>query len=200
MKPGRQADAERNRERILEAASELFSRHGYSGTRIAAICKAADVVPPTLYWHFESKEGLVLAVARRAAEQFHEQFAMSGDVPASFIADRIEERPEHVRLMMLLALERRDVDPGLAEALAGYRDLLKTAMAARVEPLLRIEEPAARRKAREHLVDLCMIMADGGFLVRHMEGDSFDVRTAIELFEVGLRAAAERLNRNPPTP
>jgi AcrR family transcriptional regulator len=37
---------------------ELFGRNGYAGTSIRAICEAAGVTKPVLYYHFRSKEQL----------------------------------------------------------------------------------------------------------------------------------------------
>jgi AcrR family transcriptional regulator len=49
------------RERILEAAYALFSRHGISGVGVDRIVAQAEVAKATLYHHFPSKEALVIA-------------------------------------------------------------------------------------------------------------------------------------------
>lgn len=57
------------RERILDAAVELFGRQGYSRTSVGEIERAAGLVPRSgaLYKHFASKRALLeAAVARRA--------------------------------------------------------------------------------------------------------------------------------------
>ncbi|MEC7506115.1 MAG: helix-turn-helix domain-containing protein, partial [Actinomycetota bacterium] len=46
------------RELILEAAVELFHRHGYPATSVDDIGKAVDVAGPASYRHFSSKEDL----------------------------------------------------------------------------------------------------------------------------------------------
>ncbi len=48
------------RERLLVAATELFSRKGYSATTIREIVAAAGVTKPVLYYYFRSKEGIYL--------------------------------------------------------------------------------------------------------------------------------------------
>ena len=60
------------RNRVLEVATELMASRGYSGTTISAISKASGVMPASIYWHFESKEGLLAAVIERAAEAWFE--------------------------------------------------------------------------------------------------------------------------------
>jgi AcrR family transcriptional regulator len=64
-----QAERAPTRERILDAAVELFGRQGYSGTSVGEIEAAAGLVPRSgaLYKHFASKRELLeAAVARRA--------------------------------------------------------------------------------------------------------------------------------------
>jgi AcrR family transcriptional regulator len=57
---GRRVDAQRNRTRILEAASAAFVRD--PATSLNAIAKAAGVGAGTLYRHFPTREDLLLAV------------------------------------------------------------------------------------------------------------------------------------------
>ena len=53
------------RERILEAAYELFSRQGVRAVGIDAIIERSGVARMTLYRHFPSKDALVLAFLER---------------------------------------------------------------------------------------------------------------------------------------
>ena len=48
--------------RILEAALHLFALKGYDATSIREICEEAGITRPTLYYFFESKEGLYRAL------------------------------------------------------------------------------------------------------------------------------------------
>jgi AcrR family transcriptional regulator len=56
-----------SRERILEAAAELFSQKGYAGTGVDELAARAEIAKTAIYYHFGSKEGLVTAVLDRAA-------------------------------------------------------------------------------------------------------------------------------------
>ena len=47
------------RARILEAALELFTEHGFKGTSTAAIAQQAGVATGTLFHHFKTKEELI---------------------------------------------------------------------------------------------------------------------------------------------
>jgi AcrR family transcriptional regulator len=56
------------RERILDAAYELFSRRGVRAVGVDAIIARSGVARMTLYRHFSSKEDLVLAYLERREE------------------------------------------------------------------------------------------------------------------------------------
>ncbi|MGD0493565.1 MAG: TetR/AcrR family transcriptional regulator [Steroidobacteraceae bacterium] len=63
------ADALRLRERILEAATELFLAEGYGSTSIEAIARRAGVSKRTLYDRFDDKPALFTAVVHRIIGQ-----------------------------------------------------------------------------------------------------------------------------------
>lgn len=53
------------RERLLDAAEELFYAGGIAATGVDAVLRRAQTSPPTLYAHFAGKEGLVAAYLQR---------------------------------------------------------------------------------------------------------------------------------------
>ncbi len=58
------------RERILEAAYELFSRRGIQAVGIDAVIDRSGVARQTLYRHFSSKQELVLAFLERREDRW----------------------------------------------------------------------------------------------------------------------------------
>ena len=62
------ADAQRNRERILEVAKQEFTRVGANAS-LEEIAKKAGVGPGTLYRHFPTREELLVAVYRSEMEK-----------------------------------------------------------------------------------------------------------------------------------
>jgi len=62
------ADAQRNRERILEVAKQEFTRSGANAS-LDEIAKKAGVGPGTLYRHFPTREALLEAVYRTEVEK-----------------------------------------------------------------------------------------------------------------------------------
>ena len=70
LKPERKTrtDAQRNRERILEAAKEIFTRRGADAS-MDEIARLAEVGPGTLYRHFSTRDELLEAVYRSEVEK-----------------------------------------------------------------------------------------------------------------------------------
>jgi AcrR family transcriptional regulator len=62
------ADAQRNRERILEVAKDAFARSG-ANTSLDDVAKQAGVGPGTLYRHFPTRDELLVAVYRTEVEK-----------------------------------------------------------------------------------------------------------------------------------
>jgi len=56
------AHRERQRRRILDAASDLFDRRGIDRVRMAEITAASGVQPSTMYQYFSSKDDVVWAI------------------------------------------------------------------------------------------------------------------------------------------
>jgi TetR/AcrR family transcriptional regulator len=56
-------------EGILQAATELFAVHGYSAVSVNQVAQKASVCKANVFHHYISKEGLYLAVLRRAFER-----------------------------------------------------------------------------------------------------------------------------------
>ncbi|MCR5084834.1 MAG: TetR family transcriptional regulator [Succinivibrionaceae bacterium] len=55
-------EAERTRERILEAAQRLFAEKGIEKTSLSGIADAAGVTRGAIYWHFKDKAELTSAL------------------------------------------------------------------------------------------------------------------------------------------
>ena len=61
---------QRTRQRLAEAAAELFYERGYDATTIDDIAAAVDVSPRTFYRYFPTKEDLVVAIGETSIESF----------------------------------------------------------------------------------------------------------------------------------
>ena len=71
MKP--QRSNSRN-DALLEAAAELFANQGYKSTSMRDISKAVGMLPGSIYYHFASKDDLLLAIYEAGVEQITQAF------------------------------------------------------------------------------------------------------------------------------
>ena len=77
---GSKRDADRTRERILQAAIAAFAEHGYAGARIDAICRRARANPRMLYAYFGDKQKLYVFVLEHViGELRHEELKLEVD-------------------------------------------------------------------------------------------------------------------------
>ncbi len=60
---------EQRRERIIDAAIELFASRGFAATTTRELAEAAGVSEAALYLHFDTKEDLYQAIIRRKARE-----------------------------------------------------------------------------------------------------------------------------------
>jgi AcrR family transcriptional regulator len=65
------------RERLLEAATEVFAERGYEGARVEQIADVAQVSPGLLYRHFEGKRELYEELLLLANRQLLEHLAQA---------------------------------------------------------------------------------------------------------------------------
>lgn len=86
------ADAVRNRQRILEAAEDVFARVGLA-VPVDVVAEAAGVGVGTLYRHFPTKEALFEAIVVSRLESFVEAAAdaTASDAPARAFFDFLHE-------------------------------------------------------------------------------------------------------------
>lgn len=70
----KQERAVRTRVEIMEAAITLFARRGILATTMAELAKAIRMTPGALYWHFPTKEDLLLAAIEELHTRYFEEF------------------------------------------------------------------------------------------------------------------------------
>lgn len=96
----RELHSQETRQRIVEAASELFNAYGFDQTSVKDISERAGVTTGALYHHFKNKDDLMMAVFKEHDDDFGkmaERFA-SGDDPLGdleyFLCDYMVKRVE----------------------------------------------------------------------------------------------------------
>jgi AcrR family transcriptional regulator len=141
------ADAQRNLDRLLEAAGECFAERGI-GCSVDEIARRAGVGHGTVFRRFPTKEALLLAVVARRIESLTavaEEAADAPDVEAAFAGfirsagesyardralvqglDRCEGRPELDALIAAVdRLASRAHEAGVLRRELGGEDVLK---------------------------------------------------------------------------
>ncbi len=117
--------------RIITAARDEFAQHGWAGTTIRAVARAADVDPALVYHYFGSKEGL-LDVATNPPQKWLESVAKVWTTP-------IEQLGAALLELLLTSWADDEIGPTL-------RAILQTAA----------HEPATREKLRRVVEGILM--------------------------------------------
>jgi AcrR family transcriptional regulator len=77
--PHPEAEHSNTRQRILDAALDLFTEQGYDGTSLREIAAQLGVTKAALYYHFESKEDILRALHMRLHEVGRDALMRLGD-------------------------------------------------------------------------------------------------------------------------
>ena len=197
----KRADGELSRERILDAATEIAAERGYEGTSIALVSKKCGLPASSIYWHFTDKDDLIAAVIERSFAHWLAawQFPEAGDAPdrmkgmAMQIAKALLDSPDFIRLGLMLALERRPVEP---RARAMFLQARAQAYGQLID-VIRELTPDLTDAQTHQLASYAMAGADGLFIAKEIGGDSIDLVALFEmhaqvLYDTALRMMAEK--------
>ena len=81
------------KEKILDAALELFSLHGYEATSIGQIAQAVGVQKSSIYSHFGSKQDILDSLIQDVTEEFEQHSTLERKLPSrQFSAEGMVER------------------------------------------------------------------------------------------------------------
>ena len=125
----RRADAARNRQRLLQAADEVFAAQG-AAAPTEAIARHAGVGIGTLFRHFPTKEALLEAVlaARLSLLACYGQSLATANAPGdalfSLLRRAVEDAPGKLALADALATAGVDVGPALVEPRQRLREVM----------------------------------------------------------------------------
>lgn len=193
----RRVDGEASRRRILDAATEIAAERGYEGTGIAAVSAKSGLPASSIYWHFADKDDLIAAVIERSFADWLSGWQLPTDGPArdrlvalaTHTAKALSDSPDFLRLGLMLALERRPVEPRAREVFVRIRGrAIETLAAAMADIVAGLDADQARLLAAYAIAG-----ADGFFIAKEIGGDSVDM---LEMFAMHGRAlfdAAERM-------
>jgi AcrR family transcriptional regulator len=154
----KQERAVKTRQGILDSAITLFARRGILATTMAELARAINMTPGALYWHFPTKEDLLLAAIEELNRRFLNSFEpVLTDMmkwPASrqleaFLmqtAKYLQENREHGIFYGMVGAEAAENN---ADVSAALRDALGVYVAA-IETILRY----GQHKTKEFRADV----------------------------------------------
>jgi AcrR family transcriptional regulator len=193
-----------SRRRIVDAAAALMAERGFAGTSIAAVSQRSGLPSGSIYWHFESKEALLAAVMEEGARRWFEALPRIDDLPtepgariaALFDASEssLEAHPEFLRLLLLIALERRDVDPVSLAVIRRVRERALDSIRRMLGVLLAPLKLRDARRIADEFARLVLVVSDGAFVAQHIDPDQSDVRRSYELLRRALTALAREMD------
>ncbi|BBX06835.1 TetR/AcrR family transcriptional regulator [Mycolicibacterium aichiense] len=199
-KPKRRAkrvDGELSRTRILDAATEIAAERGYEGTSIGAVSAKCGLPASSIYWHFTDKDDLIAAVIERSFNKWMAVWQLPEDLVAvdrlmdvaTGTAKALMESPDFLRLGLMLALERRPVEP---RARAMFVKVREEAFDALSGSLDRLGIGLTGAQIRE-LATYAIAGADGLFIAKEIGGDAVDLVSLFTLHGHALYATAMRM-------
>jgi AcrR family transcriptional regulator len=191
------ADGEISRGRILDAATEIAAERGYDGTSIGAVSARCGLPASSIYWHFKDKDDLLAAVIERSFGSWLTAWRMppGGDAPTRAvavgrqIARALQDCPEFLRLGLMLALERRPVEPRARAMFMAVRDQAL----AQVRTVIADLAPELADGGVELLATYALAGGDGLFMAKEIGGDAVDLMALFELHARAIVDAADRL-------
>lgn len=146
-------------DKLLDAATTVFSRHGYAATTVDAIAEACGATKPTLYARFGSKADLYRAAVTRERDVFLDQlfsaYVAAEREPVGTLVERAvhawfdyaDSRPDAYRLLL---------SGGQNEPAADLLDEMRDEVTARVTGLI---EGALRRLDQEERATAGLVAA-----------------------------------------
>jgi len=170
------------REQILDAALEVFARHGDGGALLQEIADRVGVKLPSLMYYFPSRDELLLAVVERRDTLGAESARETRDpiAAAGAALRRGMEQPGLVKLFATLATAAADpAHPGHGFFTERYRRTTE-----QVAHRLREDQKAGRARADESAADMARLLlaAVDGLLRQWLLDPSIDPVPALETF------------------
>lgn len=177
------ADARRNRERVFEAARELFARDG-EGVQMEEIASHAGVGIGTVYRHFPTKGALLTEMVRTRFQRFTE---------IALAAEQIEDPWEAVATLLTESSVAVEGDAGFQMAMMGVEDLEwegieqeKAAFAAPAERIIERAVEAGAVRPDMSVDDIPMLMC-GITSTMYFAPGGAEWRRHLDLVLAGLR-------------
>ncbi len=175
------------RRRIQDVALELFVERGYEGTSLREIAERLDVTKAALYYHFKTKEDILVALVQSYAGPLDELIEWGGTQPRT-----PDVRRELLRRYSEAVAYATPLFTFLYENQAALRELtigqdLRARLAAMWALVI---DPEAELTEQARSASALLTIHFGGFAMREQPGTAEDKRRA--LLAVATEVAVER--------
>ena len=185
--------AEARREQIRAAAADCFRQHGFHGTSIAQISKAAGMSPGHIYHYFENKEAIIadivaqdlehvltLIAELRSARDFQEAMV---ERAAEAVSEHLDPRTAALRLEIVAEAAR---NPRIAATVRDADRITREDLAVTIR---NIRRPAGRRDSAPAIAGMVELIAAmfEGLQIRAVRHPGIDQVRVVEIYRQVLR-------------
>lgn len=177
------ADAERNRNRLIEVAKAAFADIG-AEVSLEEIARIAGVGIGTLYRHFPTRDAMVEAVYRREVHQLAEAAAqlLESKPPVEALRAWMGLFIDHIATKKIIAPALTSLTGGTTELFAASGVLIKSAVA------LLVDRAVAAGDIRRDVDSIDLLYALAGFAnVNNGPGWEPSARRLLDILIAGLR-------------
>jgi AcrR family transcriptional regulator len=176
--------AEKRRQQLLQAAKRLFIKKGYRGTTTEEIARRAKLTKGALYYHFASKEDILLALVHDTSCEYDEvlrEVCQPGASPldllsALFSVHQREDMAEFRNMIdlwvqaMRIPRIKKQMDKFFEDAIGAFADCLDTRY-------------GSDRDSRYQIAVMIGALYDGLAVRKSMRPQAIDIPAQLALFE-----------------
>lgn len=173
---------EQSREHVLNAAEALMSARGYRSTSMAEIIRESGVPSSSIYWHFQSKAGVLAAVMERGAHAFFT--GISAAEPGADTEPRtalehvfraslkaVKENPSFLTLFLNFLLHFDD-EPAVQEQVVAVRHAATETVHRHIRASYAVYGPERAGRIADRIAPLTLAMFDGIFIALEARDDT----------------------------
>jgi AcrR family transcriptional regulator len=173
-------------QRLLAAATRLFAEQGYEKTSLREIAEHLDVTKAALYYHFKTKEDIIIGIFQDLTRPVDELIAWAREQPRT-----LEVREEILRRYQESLISAYPLFRFMQENQAAVRELSigLTFKERMLELSGLIQEPDFAVRDRVRCVSAIFTLHAGMFFMDNVEGDTEEKREAV------LEVALDLLNQ-----
>ena len=163
-----------NKERILEAATELFALKGYDATSVDEIASKANVSKPLIYYYFKSKKNILEELIKRYIKSYipekEEYIHKITGINKEDLYQRLDERmsffSQNDKALKVIAMELLKETPENESILSMINPLFDTAIP-------KIEQMGVDIEDRMDLIVSTFFFGTAPILILMIYGDKF---------------------------